>query len=703
MPTLLSKSMLTPQLSNRQLSMTHFENKLRWWHWFAISLFIIWLSFSLAAFYVAQKPFDVSMVTNFARQISSWQSFTFSVKALINALLDVGTAVFIAYVSLGIGLWLWRILGPKNASPLDIFLFSEGIGIGLLGLFILFLGLIGWLNTTLLWGLMIGLSLLALPVVFTFAKSITIKRPSGLVTIYLFLMMGSAFTIALLPPTSWDSLSYHLFGPRVYLEAGRIFPGLDVYSLNNPFLLEMVFMLSMALRSDIAAQLIHFIFLFLLSGMVYSITVNGLNLTQGWTAVLLLFTIPMVLLLAPWAYNDLALAFVTLAALYAFVVWQSTDNICWLVLSGFFAGFSMGFKYTSFIVPLIIGLLILWKSYQQPKLLLRYWFIFGGIAFLVSFVWYAKNLAFTGNPFYPYVFNNGLYWDEYRANAHGGTGTGLGFNVIALLQTPYLITLGVNDASGDGFTGPLFLAFLPLIILYGITRLRHRTPFMFQVLLIYIAAHYAVWLLGVIYSDNLFQGRLLLPALAAMCPIIAWIIEDIKTLNHPQFSLHRFIHLVLVFVLFLGLISQLSQWITYNPLSYILGNQTREEYLEYTLGTLYVASSALEDKLSSDAVVQYLWEPRNYYCEIECRGDTTLDKYAHLEYLYEDPEKIAQAFNKEGVTHLLIFELGRNFLIEDESPWTSPANLENYQLFIEKHTTPIVNWRDQYVLYELVP
>lgn len=676
---------------------------LRWWHGVGIALFILWLTFSLAAYYVAQKPIDPASLPVISNQLGRWQTFSFSFTALWQALLDTLAAVWIAFVALGIGLWVWRWLGPVDSQPLDTFLFSEGIGIGALGLLMLFLGLSGWLYPTLLWGLMFGLTLLALPVIVPFSKQVALKRPSPLVSFYLIVLVGLTFTVALLPPTSWDSLSYHLFGPRVYLEAGRIFPGLDVYSLNNPFLLEMVFMLSMAIRSDISAQIIHFIFVFLLSSMVYTISVNGLKLSQGWTAVLLLFTMPMFLTLASWAYNDLALAFVTLAALYAYVYWQETEDTRWLILSGIFAGFSMGFKYTSFIVPVVIGLLILWKTYRQPKLLLRYWLIFGFTAFLIGFAWYAKNWAFTGNPFYPYAFDNGRFWDEFRANSHAGSGTGLGFNIIALLLAPYHITLGINDASGDGLMGPLFLAFLPLIILYGMSRLRDRVPFLFKVLLIYITAHYAFWLLGVFFSDGLFQGRLLLPALAAMCPLIAWIIDDIKMLNHPQFSLNRFINLVLVFVLFFSLLTQINQWLSQNPLLYILGSQTREEYLERTLGSLYTASKTINETLPSDATVQFLWEPRNYYCNLDCRGDTILDKYAHMEYLHQEPDEIAQALSEDGITHLLVFETGRKFLVDAESPWIIPLNPENYQTFIDEYTKSVANWDDNYILYELVP
>lgn len=162
------------------------------------------------------------------------------------------------------------------------------------------------------------------------------KRPSPFITLYLLIVAGLAFTVALLPPTNWDSLSYHLRGPWLYLQAGRIYPGVDVFSLNNPFLLEMLFMLSMALRSDTSAQLIHFLFLFLLGGQVYLLAVYGLKLKDGWTAVLLLFTIPMVWQLAAFTYNDLALAFAILASFYTYLRWREGEQSRWLLLSRLF-------------------------------------------------------------------------------------------------------------------------------------------------------------------------------------------------------------------------------------------------------------------------------------------------------------------------------------------------------------------------------
>ena len=67
----------------------------------------------------------------------------------------------------------------------------------------------------------------------------------------------SALLVALLPPTDWDGLFYHLTGPKLYLQAGQIVGGIDIPHLNFPSLMEMLFTWAMLLRSDIAAKLLH--------------------------------------------------------------------------------------------------------------------------------------------------------------------------------------------------------------------------------------------------------------------------------------------------------------------------------------------------------------------------------------------------------------------------------------------------------------
>lgn len=650
---------------------------------------------------MAQKPFDAAIGERISA--AGWGTFAFSGTALGRSLLDVAAALWLVVAALGLGLWLWRWLGPEDGEPLDVLLFSWGMGFGALGLVVLFVGLVGWLQRPFLLILTILLTLVGLPVLLPFLRTVRVgKRPSPLITLYLLVVTGLAFTVSLLPPTSWDSLSYHLRGPWLYLQAGRIYAGIDVFSLNNPFLLEMVFMLGMAIRSDITAQLIHFFFLILLAGQVYLLAVTGLKLAHGWTAVLLLFTLPMLLQLAPITYNDLALAFTILAALYTYVRWREGENGRWLLLSGIFSGLAMSLKYTSFIAPTMIGLLLIARHWRQPRQLFRLLFLFAGPALLVALPWYVKNWFFTGNLVYPFIWH-GQFWDEFRTIAHQNPGSGIGWDPIAILVAPYTLTLGIADASGDGLIGPLFLGFLPLLIWYGLSRLGRRAPYAFRILLLYSLFHYAFWLLGVIGSAPLWQGRLMLPALAALCPILAWILADLDRFDHPQFSLQRFLNLVLAIVLLFNFVRQLGDWLALNPLAYVAGNQTRAAFLERNLGPLYQASAEISGALPPDAVVQFLWEPRTYYCELDCRGDHILDKYSHLEHLHGSAAGIASALANEGVTHLLIFEQGLTFLLENEAEWVVPGDLAEYRHFITAYTRPVQRWGSIYTLVELSP
>ncbi len=681
------------------------DSQLKWWHWCAIAVLILWIFFSLGAYYVTHKPFTPATIYLINWQLTNFNSLSFSGSALLRSTIDILIALWIVLVALGCGLWWWRGLKPKKYHLGDKTLFSFGLGFGTIGLLMLLMGLLGLLSQPFLFGFMILLTFISIPVIMPFSRELRMaqwKRPSLLITFYLTIAIGLAFTLSLIPPILWDSLSYHLKGPWLYLQAGRIYADIDLFPLNYPFLLEMVFMLGMGIRSDISAQLVHFFFTFLLAGMTSRIAVNGLKLKQGWTAVLLLFATPMILMLAPAPYNDLALAFVTLASLYAFSLWYETEDSRWLILSGIFSGLAMSLKYTSFLVPALIGLLLIWQYWRDPRRLLRLLITFTLPAFLVAIAWYIKNWVFMGNPIYPFVFN-GRYWAEFRSFAHRDPGSGIGFDPIAILTTPYTLTLGINESGSDTPIGPLFLALFPLILLYGFSRLGRNAPYAFRLLLLYVVTNYAFWLLGAINSGPMWQSRFILPAFAALCPVLAWIIDDIKRFDHDQFSLQRFVNLVLAVALLFGLVTQFGQWLTKNPLALIVGNRTPEAYLEFSLGNLYQASAEMTETLPADAVIQFLWEPRTYYCELDCRSDLSLDKYTYLEYLHTNPDAIAQALTEEGVTHLFVYNTGLQFLIKDGAQWVIPDNPNAFQSFMDTHTIPVQQWDDTYSLYELVP
>ncbi|MEZ4593331.1 MAG: glycosyltransferase family 39 protein [Chloroflexota bacterium] len=376
--------------------------------WGLIFLFVLWLFYGLSAYYVVQKPFSVPQLVALLENPSAWLTMDFAWSSVGRSLLDVGTAVLINLAAWGIGATILSYvklemdgLATPALSGAEVAVFGTGLGFGILGLWIFLLGLIGAFTPTAFWGTMgVTLALTLWQIIFN-AKAQRRKEnktnpcqsaksaaffPTRGITIYLLIVLGLALTLALLPPTDWDGLFYHLKGPKLYLEAGRIIGGIDIPHLSFPALFEMLFTLAMGLRGDVAAKLLHFSFIPWLMALVYlistrffateSVAVAGVptvpqsagtqkRQSGGWTAVLVLISMPMVLNLGAQAYNDLPLAFYQVAALIAILRWRQHEQTGWLVLSGVFAGLAMGLKYTSFATPLLLAGTVLWHFWQK--------------------------------------------------------------------------------------------------------------------------------------------------------------------------------------------------------------------------------------------------------------------------------------------------------------------------------------------------
>jgi hypothetical protein len=173
-------------------------------------------------------------------------------------------------------------------------------------------------------------------------------------------------------------------------------------------------------------------------------------------------------------------------------------------------------------------------------------------------------------------------------------------------------------------------------------------------------------------SAPLWQSRLLLPTFVALCPALAWMLEDLGRFDRPGFSLKRLLYLVLGAVLVIGLGLQFLNWLTYQPWSFLTGAEGREQYLERRLGDHFLAMETINNSLPVDASVVFLWEPRSYYCDRECRPDSIIDEFGHLQHLYGDAQGIAQFWRDEDISHVLLYRTGLDFILLANSPTDEP-------------------------------
>lgn len=686
--------------------------------WLIPAALIVWIFFVLASFFAVQKPFAAENVLAVGRV---W--------------LDIVVAGWLMLVGLGLGSWLLQRFMGNDVPLADLIVLGTGLGLGGIGLLVLGVGLIGLLQPLVAYGLTLGLTALVIPQLRQLFQQWRRWKPANLpnrlVTLYLSLITVFALLLAVLPPTDWDGLFYHLTGPKLYLQAGQIMGGIDVPHFNFPSLMEMLFAWAMLLGSDVAAKLLHFGFGVLLAGLVYLITRRLFSQKAAWPAVVVLTSMPMLGTLAGWAYNDLALAFFQLAAVYAIINYQlsiSNEQLTsrqsflrprsgqtfiirhlFLMLSGIFVGLAMGLKYTSFVTPVFIVGLMVWQGYKvagsrvaggkvvsskvagneaasdgivdttshvprNTQHAIRNTLIslttFALAALFVAAPWYLKNWVFTGNPVYPFLSGvfGGQYWDEFRAAWYASAGTGIGWKPSTLLALPWLLTLGVQDANfWDGRTGPLLLLFLPVVVWAAFSRRFKDRPAAYNVLLLYALAHFAFWALGVIWSRSLWQSRLLLPGLVGLTPVIGWVWVNLNRLDLPQFSVSRFVNIAVAITLALTIVDVGLLTLKINPIPYIIGIESRAEHLTRRLGAHYAAMEQINQDLPPDAAIVFLWEPRSYYCHRDCRSDSILDEFPHLVHQHGSAEAIAEAWRDAGVSHVLIHRSGLDFVLS-ESP-----------------------------------
>jgi hypothetical protein len=653
---------------------------------------VAWIFVVYLAYYTVHKPLTVTVVLALADRVAdlaAWAAFLFIATALGHRLL--------------------RRWSPE--SPLEELIFAAGCGLGFVSLLVLALGLIGGLNRWLLY----AISLVACLVLLADLKAVvrllrSLRRPhcrsllDKLLVGYLLLTVSLSLLACLTPPVAWDSQVYHLTGPKLFIERGRIVGDIDIPYLGFPSLVEMLFLSGMLLKSDLVARLIHFTYALLTIGLLYSFAHRYLQSAKPWLAPAIYLSAPSIVVVSTWAYVDLGLAFYTLAALYAFVAWTESRRSHWLLLLGILSGFALGVKYTSVLTPIVLGLLVLWESRRQGRTaVLRHLLLTWMPAAVVACPWYFKNWALTGNPFYPFFFP-GRFWDAFRAWWYSRWGTGLLDQPLRLLVAPWDMTImGVEGKAGyEATIGPVLLACLPLLLLYALRKNgEQRTSRIAVYALILCGAHYSLWLYGVAQSELLQQTRLLFPIFPLLALLAAMAVERLALFDVKGFSPQRFVLMALSVTLWLNALSFVISFGVDSPFPYFAGLETREQFLDRHLGDYYRVLSYVNEKLPPSARVLFLWEPRSYYCRRQCSPDAILDRFKHLRFLYGDAESIARYLRAEGFSHVLFHKAGFEQILAARFDPILPEDVETLRTLQEEYWQPLEQISESYVLYEV--
>jgi 4-amino-4-deoxy-L-arabinose transferase-like glycosyltransferase len=215
--------------------------------------------------------------------------------------------------------------------------------------------------------------------------------------------------LASVPPVSRDALTHHLAVPKLWVENGGIHERPDILFSYYPQLLDILYMVPVALGHDIAAKYLHFAFAMLTALLIFLFVKRRIGSPWAALAGLLFLTLPLIIKLSVTVYVDLGLIFFTTAALFSGAIWlEDTGRTRWLVLAAVCSGLALSTKYNALVSFLLLSLLLPFfylfrRENQHAEQLnaVKFGVLFVVISLLVFSPWLIRNYGLTGNPIYP--------------------------------------------------------------------------------------------------------------------------------------------------------------------------------------------------------------------------------------------------------------------------------------------------------------
>lgn len=359
---------------------------------------------------------------------------------------------------------------------------------------------------------------------------------------------------ALGPELSFDALWYHLTLPKLYVQNHAIihfFGWLLNYSA-MPKLTEMLYTVALLFSNEIFAKCIHFLFGILVLGVIYKIARKYYDSKYSVLACIVFYSNLVVGWMSIAAYIDLARTFYELMTFWAFILFTQKKENKYLALSAIFMGLTISTKLLSvgsFIIyiPLLFWLFGIRKNIKKT---VTYIAAFIVISLLVPLPWFIFSFIHTGNPVYP-IFS-GLSFDYHPLTL---------LNPFHFLRETWIVLTHTADP-----ISPIYIIFLPLIILCIKKLKKHEKIFVMYLLLGFLA-----WYI----TPRTGGGRFILPYL----PVASILVIIVLTKLSGWIKKYSIILIILISLISIGYRGIANK----KYLSVILGKQTKADFLAKNL------------------------------------------------------------------------------------------------------------------------
>jgi hypothetical protein len=617
-----------------------------------------------------------------------------------DALLQQGLTLLILAILVFMVVGLGRLVLSRINTPCisfgEMIFYSAGIGFGVTGYCVFFLGLLGGFHPLPIRLLLIVLLALSL------AGWLRVKRPpmkpdlnklrsswDGFAFLLLLFCLLAGLLLTLTPEIGKDALIYHLAVPSLFLKhhGFTFIPG-NIFS-NYPLHSEMLFLIGLFLQGDTLARGIHFfMLLFILLGMDQFIRYRMKGHDYPSLSLLIFSTIPSVFLVSHMAYNDLFVTFYSMAAVFAFINWFGRPEKGWLILSGVFSGLALAGKYTALFLPFIGLLGILWAArYYRFRFggAFRLLLLYGFIVAIVGSPFYIKNWIVTGNPFYPFLYGifGGRGWEPQQAQFYDyfvqSLGMGRTFLDYILLPWNLSFLAKMDSPHFDGMVGPIFILTLPFAFMI-------RKPSMaLKFMGIYCVFMFLFW------ASAAQQIRYLIPIFPFLAIIIGYILTDYQK---KKMVFYLLVCLIAGSLVFNGY-HIIKDFKRINPLSVVIGKEGRTEFLDRMLSS-HGMFAYMNRHLPPDAKIFLIYMKNwTFLCEKECYSDSMFESYTIQKLLSQAsaPAEVFSALTGKGFTHIL-FDI--NYIYGPPSTFTL-SEQALFQTFTHEHLEMVKTDRSYYL------
>lgn len=606
-------------------------------------------------------------------------------------MLDILLFLAVAWILTAAGRAVLSALGAAvSLSGLERSLFSLALGLGLLAYSMLALGVAGGLYPLAGWLLLTGLAALGAKSHVCMAREIAgrLRRgvrltPWGWPVAVLFLLLAFIpFVGVWAPPiagagrfgyTEWDSLSYHLADPKIYLLAHRIYYLPWESHSNFAFTAEMWYLFAMMQRGAEAgvplAKLFHFTCGVAACLAVYAFGARHLSPRVGLLAAGIFASTPLVLWEAGTAYADLAPTFFATLTLLAVANGMAARDERQLRLAAVLMGLTLSCKATSLttLVLLAVGLLF-WRVRLQGQTLPRALgaiAVWCGLALVVGSPWYIKSTVYTGNPIYPFYYHlfGGRYFNAADADlytvsqAEFGVGRTLqdAHSPTAAIQVPWNLTMylmpghplvNITLKPFNDFPTPLATLSSLLLAALFFPAFSGGAPGVIKALGGYALAAALLWFATMQYL------RYFLPNVPVLCLLTAWVLaRSWEGRWRSGYALAGLAVGSLICAFSVG-----AQLLALQA-PVVFGWESRDDYITRGFAP-YPAMKFINNQLPQNAKVVFYNSPYGFYCDKPYLwGDAQHSTY--IPYgMFQSAEDLRAYLAKIGVTHILIDRRG---------------------------------------------